>query len=216
MGNLYQEELEYFTEYGKVDCFPLNLVLGAADSVAEQRGKTSRLDVCMELLSDLFDNGVVPVEFTDVDDPFCLPWGLPKGEAMQRLRKEIGSLTDDLDSFDICWLSVTTTSLSEPPSAHEFENDVVLDAVQALLGLITPNVRAVGIRVARDRERVTFVFWVGEHTTELDEDIEELIVDMAAINGGNTYAMDTDIRIGYPDFSGGDRGVRFVYAAKRP
>ncbi|MFC5814927.1 hypothetical protein [Nonomuraea harbinensis] len=98
------------------------------------------------------------------------------------------------------------------PEELERENEAVLDAVQALLGLISPDVIAVAVRAEKDR--IELSFWVRRRTSELDEDIEDAIFDMEALHSGEGPLIEPIIHDGAPDPAMLGPYVRMIYWAK--
>ena len=68
------------------------------------------------------------------------------------------------------------------PDALRRENGIVLDAVQALLGLISSDVVAVAVLV--EPHRVELSFWVHRHTAEIEDDMDQAVFDMDALSSG--------------------------------
>ncbi|TDD52330.1 hypothetical protein E1286_08960 [Nonomuraea terrae] len=94
----------------------------------------------------------------------------------------------------------------------ERENAIVLDAVQALLGLISPEVIAVAVRVERDR--IELRFWVRRRTSELDEDIADAIFELDALLSGEGPLIESRIHDGPPDPTMLRSYGRMIYWAK--
>ena len=94
----------------------------------------------------------------------------------------------------------------------ERENAIVLDAVQALLGLISTDVIAVAAYVERDR--VELRFWVRRRTSELDEDIEDAIFELEALLSGEGPLIESRIYDGPPDSTMLHSYGRMIYWAK--
>lgn len=91
------------------------------------------------------------------------------------------------------------------------ENQVVLDVVQAALGLISREIRAIAVRAEQDR--IHLYVLVHERSTQVAEDIEDLIFELEALQEG-PVAIEASV---HEDESGapwpGSRARR-VYRAK--
>ncbi|MEU9887496.1 hypothetical protein [Sphaerisporangium sp. NPDC051011] len=98
------------------------------------------------------------------------------------------------------------------PEELERENGIVLDAVQALLGLISPDVIAVAVRVEKDR--VELSFWVRRRTSELDEDIQDAVAEMEALLSGEGPLIEPRVHDGAPDPTMLRSYDRMIYWAK--
>ncbi|MFI7105495.1 hypothetical protein ACIBK9_04235 [Nonomuraea sp. NPDC050227] len=94
----------------------------------------------------------------------------------------------------------------------ERENAIVLDAVQALLGLVSADVIAVAVCVETDR--VGLHFWVRRRTSELDEDIEDAIFELDALLSGEGPLIESRIHDGPPDSTMLRSYGRMIYWAK--
>jgi hypothetical protein len=94
-----------------------------------------------------------------------------------------------------------------------WENDVVLDTVQALLGLISSNVIAVAVRV--ETQRVELSFWVHRHDPETDEDADQAVFELDALFSQEHPRIEYTIHVGEPDVRQLGTYGRMVYWAKR-
>ncbi|MGW0806046.1 hypothetical protein [Nonomuraea sp. NPDC002799] len=83
------------------------------------------------------------------------------------------------------------------PEDLEQENGIVLDAVQALLGLISPDVIAVAVGV--EKGRVEMSFWVRRRTSELEEDIDEAVAELEALRSGEGPLIEPKVHVGAPN-----------------
>jgi hypothetical protein len=86
-----------------------------------------------------------------------------------------------------------------------WQNHVVLDAVQASLGNIGPDVR--GIAVQAEKDRVTFHFALTRRTEQADEDIADTLAEFEALTMGTVrgeFSIDTTVTVGDtgPQWSG--------------
>ncbi|GAA3249743.1 hypothetical protein ACFO1B_39615 [Dactylosporangium siamense] len=93
----------------------------------------------------------------------------------------------------------------------QHENRMVLDVVQAALGLIPKEMTAISIVV--DHDLVILHFAVVERSAQVDEDIEDLVSDVFALQDG-PINIEARVFVGsprgeWPGFSG-----RRVYLAK--
>jgi hypothetical protein len=93
----------------------------------------------------------------------------------------------------------------------ERENGLVLDVVQAALGLISPEICA--ISVEQDSNRITLYVAVSESNAQVNEDIEDLVFELEALQDG-PIAVEASIFVGAPsgDWPGINR--RKIYMAK--
>ncbi|MEV7789686.1 hypothetical protein AB0O72_30540 [Streptomyces sp. NPDC088106] len=98
------------------------------------------------------------------------------------------------------------------PEALRRENEIVLDAVQALLGLISSNVVAVAVLV--EAHRVELTFWVRRHTTEIEEDAEQATFELDALFSQEHPLVESRIHVGDPDPVSLDSYGRMIYWAK--
>jgi hypothetical protein len=98
-------------------------------------------------------------------------------------------------------------------TALERENAVVLNLVDALLGLVSPSIRAVSVNVSTDRAIVYFA--VGDR---IDQDIEEILFELEAALGSafesKPLAVAAEVHVGNPNEDWPGRGHRMVYLAK--
>ncbi|WP_405883063.1 hypothetical protein OG762_33605 [Streptomyces sp. NBC_01136] len=95
---------------------------------------------------------------------------------------------------------------------HQRENEITLFAVQALLGLISDDVIAVGVRV--EEERVELVFWAHRHSSELEDDAEEATFELDALFSGDHPLIEYAIKMGEPDPKSLGSAGRMIYWAK--
>lgn len=96
-------------------------------------------------------------------------------------------------------------------SRLERENALVLDTVQAALGLISVPMRAISVQVTP--ERVILHFALRERNADVDEDIVDVLADLEALQDG-PMRMEATVHVGAPDSSWAGRAGRFVYWAK--
>lgn len=94
----------------------------------------------------------------------------------------------------------------------ERENAIVLDAVQALLGLISTDV--IAIAVGMERDRIELRFWVRRRTSELNEDIEDAVFELDALLSGEGPLIESRIYDGPPDSTMLRSYGRMIYWAK--
>jgi len=92
------------------------------------------------------------------------------------------------------------------------ENEVTLNAVQALLGLISSDVIAVAVRTEQDR--VDLTFWVRRHTPEVDEDIDDAVFELDALFSEEHPLIEATVREGAPDPTKLAGYGRMIYWAK--
>ncbi|MEU5128648.1 hypothetical protein [Streptomyces mobaraensis] len=92
------------------------------------------------------------------------------------------------------------------------ENEAVLNAIQALLGLISQDMRAVAVRVEGDR--VDLSFWVRSHTDEIDEDIDQAIFELDALYSEEHPLIESKVYEGWPDPTKLGVYGRMIYWAK--
>jgi hypothetical protein len=93
------------------------------------------------------------------------------------------------------------------------ENEIVLNAVQALLGLISSEVTAVAVRV--EAQRVELSFWVRRHTSEIEEDADQAVFELDALFSEEHPLIESTITVGEPDPRMLDSYGRMVYWAKQ-
>ncbi|YCK33360.1 hypothetical protein ACNF49_04405 [Actinomadura sp. ATCC 39365] len=94
----------------------------------------------------------------------------------------------------------------------ERENAIVLDAVQALLGLIPPDVIAVAVHVETDL--IELHFWVRRRTSELEEDVDDATFELDALLSGEGPLIESRIHDGPPDSTMLRSYGRMIYWAK--
>lgn len=102
-------------------------------------------------------------------------------------------------------------------SHKSLENVVVLYLVQAMLGLVTPNLRAVAVDVSGDRLVVHFAF---VDLSQVDHDeIEDIICDLDALlcneDLPDDWLIETELHEGPPDEHWPGVNYRRVYETKR-
>ncbi|WP_367130583.1 MULTISPECIES: hypothetical protein [Streptomyces] len=95
---------------------------------------------------------------------------------------------------------------------HRRENEIVLLAVQALLGLISSNVIAVAVRV--EEQRVELVFWAHRHSSELEDEAEDATFELDALFSGDHPLIEYSVKIGAPDPTELESSGRMIYWAK--
>ncbi|MEU7153293.1 hypothetical protein [Streptomyces sp. NPDC045470] len=98
------------------------------------------------------------------------------------------------------------------PEALRRENDIVLDVVQALLGLISSDVIAVAVLV--EQHRVELTFWVRRRTAEIDEDVDQAAFELDALFSEEHPLIESRITVGEPDSRSLDSYGRMIYWAK--
>ncbi|MDG4787111.1 hypothetical protein O7626_14430 [Micromonospora sp. WMMD1102] len=96
-------------------------------------------------------------------------------------------------------------------SRLEYENEVVLDALQASLGLISEYVRAVSVQIHEDK--ITLHFAVHEQNAGVDEDIDEMIFELDALRDGSVR-IEASVYVGIPDGAWPGRGGRLLFLSK--
>ncbi|MFJ8608098.1 hypothetical protein ACIRH0_12995 [Streptomyces sp. NPDC093675] len=96
--------------------------------------------------------------------------------------------------------------------ANERVNEIVLLAVQALLGLISEVVIAVGVRVEEDH--VTLVFWSRQKTSDLESDAEEATFELDALFSEDHPLISYRIEVGDPGSKAMESVDRMIYWAK--
>ncbi|MET9661436.1 hypothetical protein [Streptomyces sp. NPDC006510] len=92
------------------------------------------------------------------------------------------------------------------------ENEIVLNAVQALLGLVSSDVIAVAVLV--EVNRVELTFWVRCHTSEIEEDADQATFELDALFSGEHPMIESRIHVGEPDPANLDSYGRMIYWAK--
>ncbi|MFE2413443.1 hypothetical protein ACFXDE_34420 [Kitasatospora sp. NPDC059408] len=102
------------------------------------------------------------------------------------------------------------TNHSDRPDYSDRENDVVLQALQATLGLITENVNAIAVQAAHDR--IVLHFSISRNSPEFEEDVEDIEFDLDAILEGRVL-IESQVHLGPPDDSWPGRAWRLIYLA---
>nr|BFD85114.1 hypothetical protein StreXyl84_45150 [Streptomyces sp. Xyl84] len=92
------------------------------------------------------------------------------------------------------------------------ENGIVLSAVQALLGLISPDVIAVAVLV--EAHRVELSFWVRRYTSDIEEDADQAAFELDALFSGEHPLVEHRIIMGEPDPHMLNSYGRMIYWAK--
>jgi hypothetical protein len=98
-------------------------------------------------------------------------------------------------------------------SPLEGENRLVLDVVQAALGLISPEMRAISVK--RDSNRIILYVAVRERNAQVDEDIEDLLFELEALQD-SPIAIEASVFVGAPNADWPGISGRRVYVAKEP
>ncbi|WP_017557368.1 hypothetical protein [Nocardiopsis baichengensis] len=96
----------------------------------------------------------------------------------------------------------------------DWENGLVLDLVQAQLGLISSNIVAIAIRADKEQGRIELLFWAHEENEELAEDIEDIIFELEVLRDGINPAIESEVNIGRPDPAELRSYGRMVYRSK--
>lgn len=93
----------------------------------------------------------------------------------------------------------------------EYENMMVLDTLQASLGLISEDMR--GISVQLQSEKVVLHFAIRERNATIDSDIEDMIFELDALREG-AIRIEASLYVGAPDSAWPGRKGRLIYLAK--
>ncbi len=93
----------------------------------------------------------------------------------------------------------------------EEENGLVLDVVQATLGLISPHMRAISVGFGPGR--IVLYFAVEDGGDDVEEGVNDIVFELDALRGGST-AIEAVIYVGDPAASWPGREARAVYLAK--
>ncbi|MFG1610866.1 hypothetical protein [Actinoplanes sp. NPDC049265] len=88
----------------------------------------------------------------------------------------------------------------------------MLDVVQAALGLISHEVRAISVRA--ESERITLYVAVRERSAQVEEDVDDLVFELSALQDRLTE-IDASIHVGEPGNSWPGQHGRPVYLAKK-
>ncbi|MFV2104649.1 hypothetical protein [Micromonospora sp. LOL_024] len=96
-------------------------------------------------------------------------------------------------------------------SALVRENRLVLNVVQAALGLISREMRAISVRL--DSDRITLYVAVYERSAQVGEDVNDLVFELEALQDG-PIAIESLIYMGAPDVDWPGNSARRVYLAK--
>ncbi|MET9066462.1 hypothetical protein ACWDR1_16720 [Streptosporangium sandarakinum] len=98
------------------------------------------------------------------------------------------------------------------PKDLQRENEIVLDVVQALLGLISPDMLAVAALVEKDR--VELSFWVRHHSSQIEEDIDQAVFELDSLCSEEHPLIEAKIYVGKPDPTAIRTYGRMIYWAK--
>ncbi|MGW2398726.1 hypothetical protein ACWCYY_19455 [Kitasatospora sp. NPDC001664] len=103
-SRLYKEELDYLVAYAHDALVYFFVVRDAAEKLAGSGATEDAIrDMTVQLVGDMVDAGISVGDISEKPDVDFEPWGLPKGEVLERIRREMDEL-DDSDSFlQICW-----------------------------------------------------------------------------------------------------------------
>ncbi|MEU1889546.1 hypothetical protein ABZ491_29225 [Micromonospora rifamycinica] len=93
----------------------------------------------------------------------------------------------------------------------ERENRLVIDVVQAALGLISPEMQAISFDVKS--ERINLYIAVRERSQRVDEDVEDLVFELEALQDG-PVTIEPYIFVGSPGAEWPGGSGRRVYLAK--
>jgi hypothetical protein len=93
----------------------------------------------------------------------------------------------------------------------ERENRLVLDVVQAALGLISREMRA--ISVDQDSNRINLYVAVYDRNVRVDEDVEDLVFELEALQDGPVI-IESHVFVGAPNLEWPGSSGRRVYVAK--
>ena len=96
---------------------------------------------------------------------------------------------------------------------QRWENYVVAQTAQALLGLVSPRLRAVAVQTDADREQVLLYFAMSECEDEDREDVSDVAFELDVLLEGHTR-IGTDIYVGSDLAQWPGRGKRLVFRAK--
>ena len=93
----------------------------------------------------------------------------------------------------------------------ERENRLALDVVQAALGLISQEIKAISFNLNPDR--ITLYIAVRERSQHVDEDVEDLVFELEALQDG-PVTIESHIFVGSPGPEWPGNSGRRVYLAK--
>jgi hypothetical protein len=93
----------------------------------------------------------------------------------------------------------------------EQENMLVLDTLQASLGLISEDMRGISVQV--QPEKIVLHFALREQNVSVDADIEDMIFELDALREG-AIRIEASIYVGAPDNAWPGREGRLIYLAK--
>jgi len=104
--------------------------------------------------------------------------------------------------------------MSDSHDQLERENRVVLAGVQALLGLISHDVVAIGFDV--QPERIVLRYWVKIPSPETDADMADALSELdGLLSSSDAAALELDCQVGNPDpHIWSQSGLRMVYGVK--
>lgn len=91
---------------GLDDWVDLSEFIWVVQSSTDARTPADVYELAIELLGELLSDGLIVVGTVTETEGFC-PWPLAKDEALQRVRRELAQLDQDLLPGEICWLSNT-------------------------------------------------------------------------------------------------------------
>jgi hypothetical protein len=97
-------------------------------------------------------------------------------------------------------------------SGHKIENECVVDIVQASLGLINQDIKAIWFTIEGKLLNITFV--VNNKDSEVMEDIEDIIFELEALQVGVTDIETEHQVLEYNEYLFPPENSRRVYIAK--
>ncbi|WP_133742515.1 hypothetical protein [Actinorugispora endophytica] len=102
----YQEELGYLVDYAKVDWLNFYPIEGAARVLvgSEASGECCR-KVVLNLIGDMFDAGIRPIDLTPPPGPPFVSWATDKEQTLRRIAREMDERENSIDFIDICWFT---------------------------------------------------------------------------------------------------------------
>jgi hypothetical protein len=103
--------------------------------------------------------------------------------------------------------------MNKSQDALDYENALVLTAVQAAQGLIGPTVKAVALELTNPSE-VKLQIWASGSMAEVEEDATDMIGDMEALLWPDVPTITVQILDRDPKETSPDWAGRYIYFAK--
>lgn len=100
----YAEELEYLVDYAHESLVYFDIVRDAAEKIAGTGSAEPQIQqATLSLIADMIDQGVKVGDPSPRPDADLIEWGMPKGEALNRIAEEMKKRNHPSDFINICW-----------------------------------------------------------------------------------------------------------------